>query len=385
MKRLAIVSTHPIQYNAPFFKKLTERKKISCKVFYTWSQAIEQVEDQEFGFTIQWDLPLLEGYEFQIIPNISKNPSSKQFGGMVNPGLRKAIQEFKPDAILVYGWNLKSHLDAIRYFSGKVPVFFRGDSTLRSGKTAGIKGFLRNLVLRWVYHYVDKAFYAGERNKAYFLAHGLKPDQLIFMPHAVDNDRFFSALQERKKEIRDLKKKLSIDEETLVFLYAGKIVQRKNSKGLAEAFKLYAAENPNARLIMAGDGAKKEIVMQSTRDCQSIIHLPFQNQNQMPVLLAIADVVILPSVSGETWGLIINEAMAVGKAVLVSDRVGCAPDLVRQGENGFVFSLDKEKDLLKTLRAFKKETVKTMGKKSQEIIQGFSYERDCEVIENTLI
>ena len=89
MKKLAIITTHPIQYNAPFFKLLTERGKVKPKVFYTWPQAIEGFEDKDFGKSIQWDIPLLEGYEWEGVENISGNPNSKSWNGIVFLLLRR--------------------------------------------------------------------------------------------------------------------------------------------------------------------------------------------------------------------------------------------------------------------------------------------------------
>jgi len=102
MKKLAIVTTHPIQYNAPFFRLLNERGKVYPKVFYTWPQAINGFDDPLFGREVKWDIPLLDGYAWEAVENISKNPSSKTWGGIDCPGLIRQIKDFAPDAILVY-------------------------------------------------------------------------------------------------------------------------------------------------------------------------------------------------------------------------------------------------------------------------------------------
>ena len=130
MRNLAIITSHPIQYNAPLFKLISERKKIKIKVFYTWEQSKEKVFDEKFGKEINWDIPLLEGYDYTFVKNISKKPNSGSFKGVINPTLNKEIENWKADAILVFGWNHHSHFKAMRYFKGKIPVYFRGDSTL---------------------------------------------------------------------------------------------------------------------------------------------------------------------------------------------------------------------------------------------------------------
>ena len=130
MKKIAIITTHPIQYNAPWFKMLALADSVDLKVFYTWSQAKEKVKDKTFGREIKWDIPLLEGYNYEFVKNISKNPGSNQWNGIDNPDLIPKVKSFDPDSILVFGWKMKSHFKVMRYFKGKVPVWFRGDSTL---------------------------------------------------------------------------------------------------------------------------------------------------------------------------------------------------------------------------------------------------------------
>src|SRR5438067_5308801 len=122
VKKLAIVSSHPIQYNAPFFKLLAERKKIEVKVFYTWSQAKEKVYDPGFGREREWDIPLLDGYEYEFVTNTSKNPGSHHFKGIKNPDLINKIEAWGATALLVFGWSFQSHLKCIRYFKNKIPV-----------------------------------------------------------------------------------------------------------------------------------------------------------------------------------------------------------------------------------------------------------------------
>ena len=148
MKRLAIVTSHPIQYNAPLFKLLTQRGNIKIKVFYTWGkQVMNNKFDPGFGKAIQWDIPILDGYEFSFVKNISPDPGSHHFKGIINPSLNNEIEGWKADAILVFGWSFQSHLKCIHYFSNKIPVLFRGDSTLLDEKR-GIKQSLRRLLLK---------------------------------------------------------------------------------------------------------------------------------------------------------------------------------------------------------------------------------------------
>jgi hypothetical protein len=163
---------------------------ISLKVFYTWSQSESGAKyDPDFKRVIQWDLPLLDGYEYEFVPNEAKDPGSHHYKGIDNPTLNRAIEQWNPDALLVIGWAYKSHLSGMKYFKGRVPVIFRGDSTLLD-EQFGWKQLARRFFLKYVYSFVDYALPVGVNNKNYFLAHGLKERQLVHVPHAIDNSRF---------------------------------------------------------------------------------------------------------------------------------------------------------------------------------------------------
>ncbi|RZL41586.1 MAG: glycosyltransferase family 1 protein, partial [Pedobacter sp.] len=157
MKKLAIIITHPIQYYAPVFKLLAAQ--CNLKVFYTWGlEGAEAKVDKGFNQKIIWDIPLLEGYEYAFLKNKAKEQGSHHFMGMKNPSIISKINNFNPDAILVYGWAYQSHLKVLRYFKGKIPIWFRGDSHLLDSKPLW-KKLARKALLTWVYSYIDKAFY----------------------------------------------------------------------------------------------------------------------------------------------------------------------------------------------------------------------------------
>ncbi len=143
VKRLAIITTHPIQYNAPFFRALAQSGKVALNVFYTWDKGSGQKHDPGFGQKIEWDIPLLEGYEYTFVKNTAKKPGSHDFWGIQNPTLIDELKDYQPDAILVYGWSFCSHLQAICYFKGKVPVWFRGDSTLLDYDYRSLKDLIK--------------------------------------------------------------------------------------------------------------------------------------------------------------------------------------------------------------------------------------------------
>ena len=384
-KKLAIISTHPIQYNAPLFKLLVERGNLQLKVFYTWSQAREKVEDKGFGKAIQWDIPLLEGYEHEFVPNTSKKPGNRSFWGIRTPALIHKIKDFNPDTILVFGWNFKSHLDVMRHFKGKTPIWFRGDSHLLD-EIPGMKTWLRRFALRWVYRHVDRAFYVGTNNKAYFLTHGLRENQLVYAPHAVDNERFQNTPErDYEQRARQWRKELGYSEDDIVVLFAGKFEPKKNPFMIIEAFNSISFENDKLKLLMVGNGELEEVIKMKAKGNPHVQFLPFQNQSQMPVLYRVGDVFCLPSRGpGETWGLAVNETFACGRPAVVSDRAGCGVDLIQSGHNGFLFASDDIDELANILAEISDSDLKKMGKNAASFIERWRFESICSAIETSL-
>lgn len=383
MKKLAIVITHPIQYYAPWFQLMASRANVQLKVFYTWSQSADTVKDKTFGRDIKWDVPLLEDYEYEFIENVSKKPGSHHFFGIDCPTLVPKLKEYVPDAILFFGWNFKSHLKAMRYFHESVPVWFRGDSTLLN-ETRGLKTKIRRAVLKTVYRYVDKAFYVGQANKAYFLKHGLREEQLIKAPHAIDNDRFeddeFKKYEEKAQHWRE---ELGYDQDNILLVYAGKLESVKQIQFLIEAFKIAVKGNTAARLLIVGNGPLETMLKELASETPEIMFLPFQNQTKMPLIYRLGNVFCLPSKS-ETWGLAINEAMACSRPVIVSNMVGCAQDMVLNGKNGFVFRNAHEDDLVMIIEELNVQSLGEMGSFAHSFVQDFNFEMIVKALENEL-
>lgn len=328
MRKLAIISTHPIQYNSPLFKELTERKNIKIKVFYTWGiTSIGEKFDNDFGRKVEWDIPLLDGYDYQFLNNISIDKGSHSFFGIINTDLKRSINNFNPDTVLIYGWSFFSHLLTIKRFYGKYKIIFRGDSTLLDeNMSSGLKIWVRRSLLKWVYASIDIAMFVGEANKAYFEKHNVKKHKLVYAPHVVDNDRFCGNGDENIRKAIVWRKELGIADDEIAFLFAGKLEPKKNPMGLLSTFM--QLQNPKARLIFVGSGELEESLKEHCKEDKRVIFLGFQNQNIMPVVYRLCDVFVLPSLGpGETWGLCINEAMAAGCSCIISTKCGCAADL----------------------------------------------------------
>ncbi len=329
MKKLAIISSHPIQYNAPLFALMTENGMFELKVFYTWGEDANKPKfDPDFGRVVKWDIPLLQGYQYQFVKNVAKNPGSHHFFGIDNPFLIGDVESWGADVVWVWGWSFKSHLKVIRHFHGKIPIWFRGDSTLLDDSISPIwKQLLRKIFLSWVYKKVNLAFYVGENNKKYFLQSGLTISELIHAPHAIDNNRFSAWNEELESDLIARKESLGIGQNDLVVLFVGKLEPKKNPKFMLDL----AARLPSQKFkfLIIGDGVLGDELKQKTKDDNRILFLPFQNQTKMPSVYRLGDLLVLPSLGpGETWGLAMNEAMACGIPVFGSSKCGGSIDLI---------------------------------------------------------
>ncbi len=353
-QKLAVVITHPIQYYSPVFKLLSEHTTV--KVFYT--SATDRQYDPGFGKIIKWDIPLLEGYNHEFLQKSNQCQS---------------IRIFNPTHLLIYGWAHLSHLRILRSFKNKTVICFRGDSNLLK-KSNIFKELLRGLALKWVYQHVDLAFYAGSANRSYFLKYGLKEHQLHFAPHAVDNQRF------AQQDAEILRKQLGIMPTKTLVLFTGKLNRTKNPLLLLRAF--LELKDPNTALLFVGSGdleyRLKTIYRKSNQ--VNIFFLPFQNQSKMPAVYHACDLFCMPS-EHESWGLAINEAMAAGKAILASDRIGGATDLIKES-NGATFKSGCIKDLKLKLQFMtqNKPILFKKGLASKNVIKNWTFQNQVKRI-----
>jgi len=379
--RLAVLTTHPIQYNAPVFRRLTANGRLTLRVFYGWQgSAFGTALDRGFGEHFQWDIPLVEGYDSIFVPNTSRSPGTHHFFGVSNPAMNRELRAWTPDVLLIYGWRYNTHLRALNAFAGEVPILFRGDSTLIS-EPHGAGRLARRVVLRQVYKRIDIALYAGVANRKYFIAHGVGDSRLQWAPHAIDNARFQADATRRREEANTLRAEWGIAAEDTVCLFAGKLETVKAPALLLESFLKIA--KPSEHLVMVGTGPLRDDLLARAGGAPNVHFVGFKNQTMMPTVLRAGDIFVLPSTS-ETWGLSVNEAMACGVPVIVSDHVGCASDLVQDRDTGVVFESGNSEALSAALQSLlrNKERRCRMGENASRLIANWSIEEQARRIED---
>jgi len=374
MKKLAIITSHPIQYYAPWFRHLASRADFAIKVFYLWDFGVTQQVDAGFQQSLQWDIPLLTGYDYDFVPNISPHPGTHHFWGLQNPSLGSQIRAYSPDAVLLMSYNYASIYRLLSSWNTReVPLLFRGDSH-RLLPPTGLKAWARRQFISLVYRRYAACLYVGKANYDYFRYHGVPANHLFFSPHAVDNARFFAQAQIASQQAVTWKKELGIPDDHAVILFAGKFEAKKRPLDLLRAF--LQAKLSQVSLLFVGAGPLEQDLKSEATEHKNIYFAPFQNQTLMPRTYAVADLVVLPSYGiWETWGLVINEAMCLGRPVIASTHVGCTPDLIHPHENGLIFPAGDVPALSRSLQeAFSdRQRLQQWGEKSRNIISQYSY------------
>jgi len=366
MKPLAIVATHPIQYQAPLYEYLAANG-FSIHVFFLSDQGVSARHDADFGRPVAWDLPLLEGYPHEFLPNTRRNGGTERFLGLVNPRIVTRLLTGDFSAVLVHGHrNLSMVLAGMSARLCRIPLLYRGERCRPASQT------LRRIGGPQFRCAVSACLSIGSLNDQFYASLGIPRERRFFMPYVVDNQRFQEAASSVSKT--DARRALGIDTPELVLLFAGKLAPWKQPDMLLRAFASVARDDMH--MVIAGEG-----VMRASLEDWATRHLPgrvtflgFLNQTEIPLAYRSADLLALPS-SREPWGLVVNEVMNFAVPVLVSDQVGCGPDLVMPGRTGDVFAANDLSSLTRSLRGLLHDPVRltAMGSEARSHISGWGF------------
>lgn len=388
--RLAYMVSHPIQYQAPLLRKINQETNIDLTVFYCSDLSVREYHDKGFGQAVHWDVPLLDGYRYEFLPAFGST-TELSFWRPFNYDLTSRLKSGQFDALWVHGWGYWSHLMAIAKAKELgIKVFIRGESGLHLKSKSVLQHLLKKRLMHYLASKVDGFLSIGDLNNKFYLHHGIDASRIFMTPYAVDNI-FFKAKAAAARSTREkLRESLGLSPGRPIILYASKMTERKRPDDLLEAYIRLSSDNraePRPYLVFIGDGElrKRLEVRVSQLNWSSIKFLGFRNQSELPMFYDLCDVFVLPSVQ-EPWGLVINEVMNAARAVIVSDQVGCGPDLVRHGENGFIFKAGDVDDLKLALHETlaNKDRCISMGQTSASIISDWSFEEDIVGLSNAL-
>lgn len=360
MPRLGVLTSHPIQYQAPLFRALAMR--LDLEVFFAHRQTAEQQAQAGFGTAFDWDVDLLSGYPHVFLANRARRPGVDRFLGCDTPEIAERIASGRFDAFLVSGWHLRSYWQALRACQRRgVPVMVRGDSHLGTPRSLA-KRLLKEGLYRWLMRQFDGFLYVGARNREYLLHYGADPARLFFTPHFVDNAWFAGHARAAAIRRTSLRAALGLADREHVVLFVGKLDPWKRPRDLLVAVTTLQASGMPLILIIVGTGAQQRELEQEAALLGARVHFAgFKNQSELPAWYDLADLLVLPS-SGETWGLVVNEAMACGTPTVVSDTVGCRHDLIEEGRTGACYSMGNTQELASAIS-------RMLGRKSDPHVQ----------------
>lgn len=315
---------------------------IQLKVVYgTFPDSAKQ--GAEFGVPFEWDIPLTDGYSWTLVGGDDQSTRMDGYGLKIQSDLFKTIKKEVPDILIVTGWQSSFLIQAALF--GKylgIPLLIRGEANNIRDRTL-IKKLIHKIYLR-IY---DGYLYIGSNNKEYYKSIGVPEHILFSTPYCVDNEKVENIKSKTTLEIGNLKQKYGLDPQKLCFLFSGKLINKKRLKDILEAIRMLNSSGYGGfQLLVVGDGELKQslnnYVISEELD---VVFAGFINQKSISEIYSISDCLILPSDSGETWGLVVNEAMASGCSIIVSDHVGCAIDLVYEKETGYIFRMGNIKEL----------------------------------------
>jgi len=352
--------SHPIQYYVPLYRKLAKREELEVRIFFTWHAGERAMRDRGFEIPIAWDIPLTEGYDFELVQNVSADPGTHRFSGLRNPSLAARLSAWKPDVLHVTGWAWRSHLETLIEARRRgLPSLFRGDSHLLDSPRSGPRWWAKWVWLRWVYSLPTAFLFVGQANRSYYRAFGVAEPRLRYCPHSIDVARFAEPAERLEREAAEWRRELGIPENSKVLLFAGKFERKKQPTMLMRA--LLDETKQQFVLVLAGAGELGDEVHELAAAFPSRFRvLPFQNQSRMPVVYRLGDIFVLPSAFGESWGLAANEALACSRPVLLSDRVGCAADVV-DPSCGEVFAWESGRAMVEAAQRMTGDAVRLMA------------------------
>lgn len=380
--RLAYLVTHPIQYQAPLLRLIAAQDDIDLTVFFQSDLSTRPYHDQGFGRTIEWDIPLLDGYRYEYLPTLGNRDKITPWTPF-SYGMNRRLARGAFDALWIHGYSRPSSWAAIAAAQrNSIPVLIRDEAHSISTPRSALRASMKHRFFKFLSAYCSGFMAIGEMNKRYYLENGISEDKIFSMPYCVDNAWFAGRARNAAPQRETLRRELGLTSGRPIILYASKLQSRKRPGDLLSAFEQLITARVSSEtpyLLFVGDGELKAELEARARTManDNVKFLGFRNQTELPALFDLCDVFVLPS-QLEPWGLIVNEVMNAARPVIVSDHVGCAPDLVMDGINGYRYPTGDVDALARALALTLQDskTCASMGKESLRIISRWSFEED---------
>jgi glycosyltransferase involved in cell wall biosynthesis len=393
--RLAYLVSIPIQYQAPLLRRIAQEPGIELTVFYGSDYSVRKFQDEGFGVDVTWDVPLLDGYRYEFLPALYDNGTWSVMSPL-SRGLFRRLQgrngEPGFDLLWVHGYATANSLVAMVAAKALgIPVLVRAESWLRDRQRSGLKLAAKRAFFGILREMVDVVLPIGTLNEQYWRRYLGDDMPMARMPYAVDNQYFQDRSTAAAAGRSALQAELGLDPARPVILFASKLTERKRCEDLVAAYAMLSPApgiEPHPYLVIVGDGElRRALESQAERTglSDSIRFCGFKNQSELPRYFELSTVFVLPS-RHEPWGLIVNEAMNAGRPCIVSDEVGCQPDLITDGVEGCVFPAGDIPALALALRKVlqNEESAARMGRNALTRIVGWSFEQDVQGLRSAI-
>ena len=382
--KLAYLVSHPIQYQAPLLRRIAQEPDIDLTVFFGSSFSVLEYADKGFGVGVKWGVSLLHGYRYEFLPTLRDGQKT----GMtwpLNYGILSCLRgsgcEPGFDALWVHGYSTVNAMHGmIAAKALGIPVLLRAESWLRDRSRSGIRLRAKQAFFAGLERMVDGVLCIGTLNRQYWQHYFGDRVPLFDMPYAVDNEFFQKKSRDAVAGRGELMAELKLEAGRKVILFASKLQHRKHCDHLLEAYQRLIARDghgPVPYLVIVGDGEVRAELEAAAEGLEGVRFCGFRNQSELPRFFDLASVFVLPS-RHESWGLIVNEVMNAGRAVIVSDDVGCHPDLITNGVEGFVYPVGDVGALTEALCQLVETPglAERMGESARARILGWGFEQD---------
>jgi glycosyltransferase involved in cell wall biosynthesis len=388
--RIAYLVTHPIQYQAPMLRFIASQPDIYLKVFFQSDMSIKGHFDRQFGRAIQWDVPLLDGYDHEFLPSVGRRDRLSRIRPL-SFGIARRLWQGNFDALWVHGYSRWFNWIAmLAARSMGIATLLRDDATLLSQPRSAVKVRMKRAIFFPALRTICDGFLAtGTRNREYYLYNGICAERIFLVPNCVDNDYFARTAQSASARREVFRAELGLSAGRPVILFAAKFLPLKRAGDLLAAFERVLArwQGPDPPyLLLVGEGeTRSQLEAQAVTLGDNVRFLGFRNQSELPGFYDLCNVFVLSS-QFETWGLAINEVMNAGRPVIASDRVGCWPDLVHDGVNGCVYPCGDVAALADALDRILRapDGGEAMGKASLDIVGRWSFKEDLQGLRSAM-
>ncbi len=347
--RVLAIASHPVQYASPIFRLMARHHQLDFQVAYCSMRGAEAGHDPEFGQSVKWDVPLLDGYGWTHVPN--RGPGSESFFGLRNPGLWKLIRQGEFDALICFVSYLRWTF-WISYLAARicgVPFIFGTDaSSLEPRDGRKWKRMFKRLAWPLLFRLSSQVLTASTAGKQMMSSFGIPEDRISMTLDTVDNDWWIE--QSERADRAKVRASWGVDSAERVVLFSGKLQPWKRPLDVLRAFA--SASIPQSILVFAGDGALRANIESEATALglgDRVRMLGFVNQSQLPAVYQACDVMVIAS-DYEPFGLVVNEAMLCGCVVVASNKVGACQDLIIPNVTGFVYSCGDVRALASVLR-----------------------------------